>query len=62
MVVFLYFYLKGPNLVAPLPLFVLFVWVVHYANRGFLMPALIAFRLRANMLELSDAMRLGQFS
>jgi 3-oxo-5-alpha-steroid 4-dehydrogenase 1 len=41
MVVFLYFYSKGPNAVAPFPLFVLFVWVVHYANRGFLMPALM---------------------
>lgn len=41
MVVFLYFYSQGPNAIAPFPLFVLFVWVVHYANRGFLMPALM---------------------
>jgi 3-oxo-5-alpha-steroid 4-dehydrogenase 1 len=41
MLVFLYFYWQGPNALAPFPLFVLFVWVVHYANRGFLMPALM---------------------
>jgi 3-oxo-5-alpha-steroid 4-dehydrogenase 1 len=41
MVVFLYFYSQGPNVAAPLPLFVLFVWFVHYGNRGFLMPALM---------------------
>jgi 3-oxo-5-alpha-steroid 4-dehydrogenase 1 len=40
-VVFIYFYFQGPNAVAPFPLFVLFVWVVHYANRGFIMPALM---------------------
>ena len=41
MIVFLYFYARGPNAAAPFPLFVLFVWVVHYANRGFVMPALM---------------------
>ncbi len=38
---FVFFYLKGPNANAPVPLFVLFVWLVHYANRGFIMPALM---------------------
>jgi 3-oxo-5-alpha-steroid 4-dehydrogenase 1 len=40
-VVFLFFYFQGENALAPFPLFVLFVWVVHYANRGFIMPALM---------------------
>jgi len=39
--VFVYFYALGPNALAPFPLFVLFVWVVHYGNRGFVMPALM---------------------
>jgi 3-oxo-5-alpha-steroid 4-dehydrogenase 1 len=38
---FVYFYARGPNALAPFPLFVLFVWVVHYGNRAFLMPALM---------------------
>lgn len=38
---FLYFYFQGPNRFEPFPLFISFVWVVHYANRGFLMPALM---------------------
>ena len=41
MVVFLYFYFQGSNAGAPFPLFVLFVWVIHYTNRGFIMPALM---------------------
>jgi 3-oxo-5-alpha-steroid 4-dehydrogenase 1 len=41
MVVFVLFYVRGPHATAPFPLFVLFVWVVHYANRGFIMPALM---------------------
>lgn len=41
LVVFLLFYFRGPNAFAPFPLFALFVWVVHYANRGFVMPALM---------------------
>ena len=38
---FLYFYAQGPNTATPVALFTLFVWVVHYANRGFVMPALM---------------------
>jgi 3-oxo-5-alpha-steroid 4-dehydrogenase 1 len=38
---FVYFYTRGPHALAPFPLFVLFVWLVHYGNRGFLMPALM---------------------
>jgi 3-oxo-5-alpha-steroid 4-dehydrogenase 1 len=34
-------YFQGPNRFEPFPLFVLFVWTCHYANRGFLMPALM---------------------
>lgn len=37
-VAFLWTFFSGPNRFAPFPLFVLFVWVCHYANRGFLMP------------------------
>jgi len=40
-VTFLWFFAQGPNRGEPFALFVLFVWVVHYANRGFLMPALM---------------------
>jgi 3-oxo-5-alpha-steroid 4-dehydrogenase 1 len=40
-VTFVYFYLQGPNAGAPVPLFILFVWGLHYANRGFIMPALM---------------------
>jgi 3-oxo-5-alpha-steroid 4-dehydrogenase 1 len=38
---FLLFYFKGPHRFYPFPLFVLFVWLVHYGTRGFLMPALM---------------------
>jgi 3-oxo-5-alpha-steroid 4-dehydrogenase 1 len=38
---FVYFFLKGSNANSPFALFVLFVWLVHYANRGFIMPALM---------------------
>jgi 3-oxo-5-alpha-steroid 4-dehydrogenase 1 len=34
-------YFQGPNRFEPFPLFVLFLWTCHYANRGFLMPALM---------------------
>ncbi len=34
-------YFRGPNRFEPFPLFALFVWTCHYANRGFLMPALM---------------------
>ena len=40
-VVFVYFYVQGEHALAPLPLFVFFVWIVHYANRGFIMPQLM---------------------
>lgn len=40
-VVFLATFFRGPHRFEPFPLFVLFVWVCHYANRGFLMPALM---------------------
>jgi len=40
-VVFLAFFFRGPNANTPFAVFVLFVWLVHYANRGFLMPALM---------------------
>lgn len=39
--VFLWFYAQGPQRGEPFALFMLFVWVVHYANRGFIMPALM---------------------
>lgn len=38
---FIYFFVQGPNAGTPFALFVLFVWLVHYANRGFIMPALM---------------------
>ncbi|MCP5044390.1 MAG: 3-oxo-5-alpha-steroid 4-dehydrogenase [bacterium] len=38
---FVYFFFRGQDPYAPFALFVLFVWVVHYANRGFVMPALM---------------------
>lgn len=38
---FLYAFFQGPNRYEPFPLFVLFVWVCHYANRGYIMPALM---------------------
>jgi len=34
-------YFQGPNRYEPFPLFVLFVWTCHYANRGFAMPLLM---------------------
>jgi 3-oxo-5-alpha-steroid 4-dehydrogenase 1 len=40
-VTFVWFFFQGENALAPFPLFVLFAWLVHYLNRGFLMPALM---------------------
>ncbi len=40
-VTFLVTYANGANRTDAFPLFVLFVWVCHYANRGFLMPLLM---------------------
>ena len=40
-VVFVCFYFQGDHALAPFPLFVFFVWMVHYANRGFIMPKLM---------------------
>lgn len=40
-VFFVYFFFQGPNAHEPFALFVLFVWLVHYGNRGFVMPALM---------------------
>lgn len=34
-------FFRGPHWADPFPLFVLFVWTVHYGNRGFLMPLLM---------------------
>jgi 3-oxo-5-alpha-steroid 4-dehydrogenase 1 len=39
--VFVYFFVQGENATTPFALFVLFVWLVHYGNRGFIMPALM---------------------
>jgi len=41
MLSFIYFFFKGPNSSGLVPLFFLFVWVVHYLNRGFIFPYLI---------------------
>ena len=38
---FPYFYLKGPNAGEPFPIFIAFVWACHYANRGWIMSALM---------------------
>jgi len=38
---FLFFYFQGRNRFEIVPLFFLFVWVVHYTNRGFVFPYLI---------------------
>lgn len=38
---FFYFFFQGPNRADPFPLFVLFVWTCHYANRGYIMPLLM---------------------
>jgi 3-oxo-5-alpha-steroid 4-dehydrogenase 1 len=38
---FVYFYFQGRNRFEVVPLFFLFVWVVHYTNRGFVFPYLI---------------------
>lgn len=38
---FVYFFFRGDDPYSPYALFVLFVWAVHYANRGFVMPALM---------------------
>lgn len=38
---FVYFFVQGEYATTPFALFVLFVWLVHYANRGFVMPALM---------------------
>lgn len=34
-------FFQGPHRYEPFPLFVLFVWTCHYANRGFIMPLLM---------------------
>ncbi|MBT8463698.1 MAG: 3-oxo-5-alpha-steroid 4-dehydrogenase, partial [Deltaproteobacteria bacterium] len=41
MLSFLFFYFQGRNRFELVPLFFLFVWVVHYGNRGFVFPYLI---------------------
>ena len=41
MLSFLFFYSQGRNRFEIVPLFFLFVWVVHYGNRGFVFPYLI---------------------
>ena len=41
MLSFLFFYFQGRNRFEIVPLFFLFVWVVHYGNRGFVFPYLI---------------------
>lgn len=38
---FLYFYMQGPRRTDPVPLLFLAVWLIHYANRGFLFPLLM---------------------
>ncbi|MBF0316232.1 MAG: 3-oxo-5-alpha-steroid 4-dehydrogenase [Oligoflexia bacterium] len=38
---FYYFYFKGERALTPVPLFFLFVWSVHYLNRGFIFPYLM---------------------
>jgi 3-oxo-5-alpha-steroid 4-dehydrogenase 1 len=40
-VAFLVTYFRGPHRFEPYPLFLLFVWCCHYANRGYLMPLLM---------------------
>jgi 3-oxo-5-alpha-steroid 4-dehydrogenase 1 len=35
---FLWFYLHGPRRAEPVPLLFLAMWLIHYANRGFLFP------------------------
>lgn len=40
-VAFLTTYFQGPHRFEPFPLFVLFVWCCHYANRGYIMPLLM---------------------
>lgn len=40
-VAFLFFYARGPERGQPFALFMLCVWIFHYANRGFVMPALM---------------------
>ena len=41
MLSFVFFYFQGRNRFELVPLFFLFVWVVHYGNRGFVFPYLI---------------------
>ena len=41
MLSFVFFYFQGRNRFEIVPLFFLFVWVVHYGNRGFVFPYLI---------------------
>lgn len=38
---FVYFYFQGRNRFEIVPLFFLFVWLIHYGNRGFVFPYLI---------------------
>jgi 3-oxo-5-alpha-steroid 4-dehydrogenase 1 len=38
---FFYFYSQGQNRAEAVPLFFLFVWTVHYANRGYIFPLLM---------------------
>lgn len=40
-VAFLATYFQGPHRFEPFPLFGLFVWCCHYANRGYIMPLLM---------------------
>ena len=38
---FIYFYFQGQNRFEAVPLFFLGIWLMHYANRGFIFPFLI---------------------
>lgn len=38
---FLFFYLRGPRRLETVPLVFFAVWLIHYANRGFVFPALM---------------------
>ncbi len=60
-VVFVWFYLRGPQAFEPMPLVLGLIWMIHYGNRGWFFPlALRAARKRRSTFSVS-VMAMGMF-